>query len=527
MRSDVLRLCLVLSFAWFVSLPRARGQAPTIDTSMQLPGSEGSLLGNAPGSGGSVIKTPGAGDQILGGRPGVTTPRVPSSISMPGSTASPTALQQGITAPKPRPSPSTKLYGSLSLPELVEDEGPPHGMTLEMAIGRSLRENLDLRSKFFEIPQAQADILQASLRANPIFYADSQLIPYGHFDKATPGGPTQYDVNISHPLDLSHKRQARTAVACRARRVLEAQYQDAVRLNIDDIYQAFVDVLVARQTVRYTKSSVQGFEKLLEVEKKRYSLDVSTRADVGRVDIQRDTARISLLDAEQQYSKTKQALGALLNLPPGEVESVEVRGSISDRYPPPPPLEELNRIALTVRPDLVSFRLGVQRAEADVRLALANRFSDVYVLYQPYTFQNNKPFNTGSATSWALGITAPLPIYNRNQGGIQRAKLNVTQTEIQLANLERQTISDVAVAYREYSISRKMVEEIERVILPDAKQVLGDSLRLYTGGEKDLTYFLEAQRNFNDTVKQYLDTMSRHRRSMLTLNTTLGQRILP
>ena len=79
------------------------------------------------------------------------------------------------------------------------------------------------------------------------------------------------------------------------------------------------------------------------------------------------------------------------------------------------------------RPDVVSFRLGIQRAEADVRLAKANAFSDVYVLWQPYTFQDNTPYGLKSQYSWALGVTVPLPIYNRNQGGIERAKLNVTQ----------------------------------------------------------------------------------------------------
>ena len=72
------------------------------------------------------------------------------------------------------------------------------------------------------------------------------------------------------------------------------------------------------------------------------------------------------------------------------------------------------------------------RAEADVRLAKANAFSDVYVLWQPYTFQDNSPYGLKSQYSWALGVTVPLPIYNRNQGGISRAKINVTQSQIQL-----------------------------------------------------------------------------------------------
>jgi cobalt-zinc-cadmium efflux system outer membrane protein len=190
-------------------------------------------------------------------------------------------------------------------------------------------------------------------------------------------------------------------------------------------------------------------------------------------------------------------------------------------------MDELIRIALAIRPDLVSFRLGVQRAESDVRLAMANRFTDVYLLYQPYTYQNNQPFGEKSPTSWALGVTVPLPIYNRNQGGIQRAKLNVTQTQIQLATLERQTITDVQQAVKEYEVTRQAVRRIENDVLPPAKQVLDDTYRLYIGGEVDVVIYLNAQRDYNDVVKQYLDTVVRHRRSMLALNTVLGQRVLP
>ncbi len=86
-------------------------------------------------------------------------------------------------------------------------------------------------------------------------------------------------------------------------------------------------------------------------------------------------------------------------------------------------------------------------------------------------------------------MTVPLPIYNRNQGGIQRAKLNVTQTQIQLATLERQVVTDVDQATHEYEISRQAVERIEREILPPADQVLADTYRLYNSGEVDIVVY--------------------------------------
>jgi cobalt-zinc-cadmium efflux system outer membrane protein len=528
MRDHVLRWGFVLVLLGMVAIREASAQGPTVDTGLPpAPGSSASTMGVAPGAGGGTLDNPGSNTPMLGGRPGATTPHVPSSVANPGLAGSPTALQMGIAAPAPTPSPTPPLFGSVSLPQALDYEGPPQGMTLDDAIDRLLSENLDLRGKYFEIPQAQADVLQAGLRANPVFYADGQLIPYGQFSRSSPGGPTQYDVNVSYPFDVSHKRQARTLVATRAKRVLEAQYQDAVRGSIDNLYQAFVDVLAARQTVIYSKASFEGLEKLWNVERKRYELGQSTRADVGRVEIQRDTAQISLLDAEESQRKTKRAFAILLNIPPVQADALELRGGITDRFPPPPPLDVLNQIALTVRPDIVSYRLGISRAEADVKLALANRFTDVYVLYQPYTFQNNQPYGLKSPMSWALGVTVPIPIYNRNQGAIQRAKLNVTQTQIQLMTLEHQAVTDVAQAYREYELTRKMVDTLRSTLLPRAAQVLADSYRLYVGGEKDVTFYLLAQKDYNDTIKQFLDTMVRHRRSMLSLNTVLGQRVLP
>src|SRR5262249_24391693 len=163
-------------------------------------------------------------------------------------------------------------------------------------------------------------------------------------------GQTQYDVNISYPLDVSHKRQARTVVATRAKRVLEAQYQDAVRIAIDNLYTAYVDVLAARQTAIYARKSYDTLGRVLEVTEALYSKDVSPRADVNRVKIQQETTYIGLLDAEETLKQRKRTLGVLLNLPPRDAEKIELRGTIVDRGPPPPPENELLEIALAVRP---------------------------------------------------------------------------------------------------------------------------------------------------------------------------------
>ena len=266
-------------------------------------------------------------------------------------------------------------------------------------------------------------MLQASLRSNPVFYQDGQLLQYRGtstaFTRAAPGGPSQFDTNITYPLDVSHKRQARTIVATRAERVLEAQYQDAVRQRIDDVYGAYVTALAARQTLRYATESVKGLEKLTASNEQRFLKGDISEGDLNQIKIRLWNAKLGVVDSAAAYRKAKLDLGSFMNLKLDEIASLELRGTLMDLAPAPPPVEELRKIAIADRPDVVSLRLGVSRAESDVRLAKANAFSDIYVLWQPYTFQDNSPYGLKSQYSWALGVTVPLPIYNRNQGGIQ------------------------------------------------------------------------------------------------------------
>ncbi len=342
-----------------------------------------------------------------------------------------------------------------------------------------------------------------------------------------PGGPSQFDTNVSYPLDVSHKRQARTNVATRAERVLEALYQDAVRQRIDDIYGAYVMALAARQTVVYAKQSVTGLGELRTLAEQRYEKKYISLGELNSVRIRLRNAQLGLVDSEAAYRKAKLDLGSLMNLTSKEILSLELLGMIDDLAPPPPPVELLQKLAVEERPDIVSLRLGIQRAEADVRLAKANAFSDVYVLWQPYTFQDNSPYGLKSQYSWALGVTVPLPIYNRNQGGILRAKLNVTQSQIQLADLERQARIDVEAAVLEYEVTLQEVKDLHDQVVPDAKQVRNEARALFQKGEKSMPDLIDASLAYNQVVKQYLDTAVRHRRSMLSLNTVVGRRIMP
>jgi cobalt-zinc-cadmium efflux system outer membrane protein len=520
-----LRFGAAVFLATLLAAASALGQGPTPPTAALGPTATDSSLGPLPGApslGALGTDTPSG---LLVGR---GYRRVPSSISRPVGASQITGPV--ITHPAARrrqPStPAPHIRSLIIPPETVAPE-PIGGLTLDQAIEILRCQNLLLRSRYLEIPQAQADILSAGLRANPFAYVDGQLLPYGRFDPVTnPGGPTQYDANITLPWDWNLKRRARIAVAARAKSVVEAVYQNTVRLQIGELYTAYVDVLAARETVLWAKAAEDHMRGTLATVKVGTAVGASA-LDVDQMELQLDAAELTVLDADSAHRAANRRLAALLNLPPQGADQLQVAGTLRDRAPQPPPLGELVDLAMTSRPDLIAFRLGTSRAAADVELARRNRFSDVYVLYQPFTLQNNSPYNAPSSTSWTLGATVAVPVWDRNQGVIRRAQTNVEQTRLETQAQERLALADVEDAYHEYVTTRQSVERMEQHVLPHAKKVLDDNFKVYRQGQALFLSYLAAQRAYGDMVRQYRDMLVRHRRSMLDLNTAVGQRVLP
>ena len=207
-----------------------------------------------------------------------------------------------------------------------------------------------------------------------------------------------------------------------------------------------------------------------------------TEATTDALQTQVDQASLQVREATRALGRTTRTLArCLMSLARKRYRFASVIPFETDRELPQS-AEALVESALSSRPDLLAFRFGVQRASADVRLALANRFSDVYLLAQPYTYQDNRPFGLKSPTSWALGVTVPLPVYNRNQGNLERAKINVSQTRVELAALERQVADEVDEAIREFELSREAILEFERRDPPGVQT--GQGLGLTAGSRE-------------------------------------------
>ena len=206
----------MLDFLWralclFVMAHRqASAQAPTIEATsifgkgigLSTPGSMSSLLGTMPGSSGMTFgMQPGRDDMILGA--GWAWVRLVFRLrSRPREACIRGRHSAGNRRATALPVPPAHFTERWSFPR-TKEEGPPDGLTLDQAIELLVAaESRPSAKQLWRSPRLRADVLTASLRANPILYADSQLVPYGTNSVRKPDGPTQYDLNVSHPSTI-------------------------------------------------------------------------------------------------------------------------------------------------------------------------------------------------------------------------------------------------------------------------------------------------------------------------------------
>lgn len=399
-------------------------------------------------------------------------------------------------------------------------------MTLDQAINRLLAENPELRSKRYELPQARADVLTAGQRANPLYFLSANNLPYQPY---SPGrfGAVQYAPTFVQPFDVNDKRGARVEAANHVLRVLETQYQNAVRLTVHELYLAYTDVLVARETLRYAEVSLAGAKAMLDASQGRAGEDGANESDRLHLAIQYETARLDVDQARSELLRAKHRLAALLAIPREQAAKLEVRGRIHPPEPPLPDRNQLVQMALAIRPDVQAYRQGIDRAHADAHVARKERVDDVFVVYSPFVFQNNVPIGKQNVTSFSLGVMGSIPIFDRNQGEIRRAEVNVSQTRAALAGVERQVAAEVESAFVEYHASREAVERLERTILPTSERARTIAHEQHQAGKTSAFEYFSALRDRNEVVRQYRDALIRHRRSMLQLNTAVGRRLLP
>jgi cobalt-zinc-cadmium efflux system outer membrane protein len=395
-------------------------------------------------------------------------------------------------------------------------------LTIAEAVDEAVRHNLTLIAQRANLSVAETQLLTAQLRPNPVasFSADHLDLLGTGFNDTNNGGPPEIAFRVDVPLERGGKRERRIDVATASKALAEAQFADVVRTLRADVTLACVDVLAARATRALVADNLRSFEDLARVNRARVAAGSlapveSTRSEVARLQF-RSTAVRADLEVATALARLRTLLGRSATDPLDIADNLRVPVTIA------PDLPAVQQLALSTRPDLRSLELGQARTLADLRLQEAIGRID-YTVGAEYRRQQGV---SGRSNSLGFFVTAPLPILNRNQGEIARAGAERDQLLQQIAAVRAQILSDVDIAYHEYSTNRELVDAIERDLIQPATSARDISTYTYRAGGSSLLELLDAQRAFNDTMQSYLDAQAGLRRAAARLNAAVGREVM-
>lgn len=393
-------------------------------------------------------------------------------------------------------------------------------LTIEQAVTEAVERNLNVLAEKYNIPVAQARIITARMRPNPVLTVSGDHLDwlgYG-FNANNQAGPPEYALRTDFVFETAAKRRRRMDVAEAGVSVAQLQLLNTVRSVVLEVQTAFVELLQAKADLALALENRTTFLQTVEINASRVRNGDLAEVELIRTQVAELQFENAVAQAQLRVDAGRTKLQALLGrkradkLPDatGEFRREDIAAGF----------DALRDRALNLRPDYLALQQDVARSQAELRLQLAQGKAD-YVAGTEYRRQQGL---AGTGSMLGIFLSTNLQIFNRNQGEIERARQEQAQAQARIRALEAAIESDVQIAWLQYSTARETLRRIEGSMLSKATDVRAITERAYRRGSATFLEFLDAQRAYNDTVQLRNAALGDFARSLYSIDAATGVR---
>ena len=403
----------------------------------------------------------------------------------------------------------------------------PARLSLEDALRLAHERNPNLSAAQNRVEIAESQRIDARLRPNPALTFESGGYPL--FEPPRPAflNNQELTVRLDQEIELAGRRRLRTEAAEVAVSSAQASFQDQRRRLEFEVRTAYFIVVLAKADLEVARAALEEIDKVIGLNRARYDQGEISGGELRRIQVERLRFVDDAFGAELALRNARSGLLALFNAPDLGVEfdvvetlsGTDAAGnagqtvSVSQSSGPLDPAA-LRVQALALRPDLLAAQRDVQRADTETRLQRALRTPNI-TLGGGY----RRDFGTDAIV---FGLTVPIPLSNRNQGGVARAEAERRHATNLAAASSIGVLLDVQQAINAVDVTRARVDYIEREYLTPSRESRDIVLASYRLGTADLIDFLDAQRAFRDTLRTYNRALYERRLGLFQLAAATG-----
>jgi cobalt-zinc-cadmium efflux system outer membrane protein len=329
-----------------------------------------------------------------------------------------------------------------------------------------------------------AQLIAAKVRDNPFLAAT--------YAKA----PPNYHLILDLPLDISGIRGARIRAAEATR--LASQYRfeferAAAALDADTTYTR---ALAGLERVKLSRRNARDADSLRRMAVIRRNAGDASELDVLLATVNAgQAANLAAADSVALITSVFD-LQSVLGL---DTNRIAVMPSDSLTLPPPSP-----------SPDAIpAFTLPVAAAQQTLSAAELSVRAQKRSIFTPFSVQGGLEWGDPGVPGLlpTFGFSIPLPLLNRNRGGIAQAVAERERARAVLALTLFQTQATIGRAARQRNVALEKLQR-DRLLVESANRIVAMSLVAYREGAQALATVLEAQRNARDILSQYVSDLA-------------------
>jgi cobalt-zinc-cadmium efflux system outer membrane protein len=385
----------------------------------------------------------------------------------------------------------------------------PTDLTLRDALALALQRNPDLAAFGKERSATEAALLQAGALPNPVLDVSGDNLRNARKAEAGDRGTT---IRIGQLIELGGKRSARMRAAEAGHELANWDYE-AKRIEILSLVaQRFVDVLAVQQRQMLAEEALALARQVSDAVARRVQAGKVSPVEETKARLAQAGAEVELEQARREGSSARGTLGGLWADP-----SPRFAKAVGDLEKPLslPPYELL---AARVRnnPELARWAAEMSRRQAGVDAEKAKTIPDLTVT------AGLTRFSQFDDHAYSIGISVPLPLFNRNQGGILEASRRLDKASDELRAAEGRVLTELTRTYQRLAAIDNEIGTLRTVLLPGAQSAFDAATKGYQLGRFGFLDVLDAQRTLFQTRTQNLRALADYQRGVSEIERLVG-----
>jgi cobalt-zinc-cadmium efflux system outer membrane protein len=378
-------------------------------------------------------------------------------------------------------------------------------LTLEQAITLAIEKNPEINIHRLEEGAAKGQNEKARLLLinNPTI--EGNISKKDNPEEEGGGKFTNYGFKLSQEFEVAGQRGVRIDVAEKELNRVKSEIGDKERILIADVKDAFTRALALKKKSGLAREIVTLNQELLGYTKIKFQAGDVSGLDVNLSEVELSKAKKDLLLAQREYRELLLALQGLLGLSPDM--SFAIEGDLPSEAPALPDKEALKAAAFAQRPDFKASAFEIDKTLSALQLVKKEAFPNI-TLFGFYDRDERR-------NEVGLGISIPLPFFDRKQAEKKEAAAKVEGAKIKAAGLKKTIEREVDQAFNDIASAIEELSLFKREILVKA----GENLNLLNLAFKEGKIgFFEVRLAHKDTIEAQLAYIEAQTRTQLALN---------